>query len=61
MQTQNSVYFQPLCTLVDENLQKSAEKDEDGEEEEYGQEEDVEEEDGDEENSSDDDSWMYPC
>jgi hypothetical protein len=45
LQTQNSVYFQPLCTQVDENMHHSVEA----------------EEEGGEEQQCDDDSWMYPC
>ena len=46
LQTQNSVYFEPLRTEVD-NLHGSAEEEEDSEDKEEG--------------DSEDDSWMYPC
>ena len=47
-ETQHSVQFEPLCTVVEGNFQNSAEEEEDAE---------AEEDAGD----GEDDSWFYPC
>jgi len=57
LQTQNSGNFQPLCTQIDENMQKSAEEGEDTEEEADAEQEEDAEEEGD---ADEDDSWMHP-